>query len=76
MTFVVFSLACFLAYLWATYSVPETANVSLEEIDKMFRSSAGREDQELKAQVEEDIGLRDLLREYSQGRQYTIDSES
>lgn len=47
----VFSTACFLAYFWATYFVPETANASLEEIDRMFRSSAGREDVLLKQQV-------------------------
>ena len=50
-TFLTFSTACFLAYLWSTYLVPETANVSLEEIDAVFRSSAGREDVLLKQQV-------------------------
>jgi hypothetical protein len=46
-----FSIACFLAYFWATYLVPETANVSLEEIDAVFKSSAGVEDAVLKRQV-------------------------
>ncbi|KAK7029544.1 hypothetical protein VNI00_014421 [Paramarasmius palmivorus] len=50
-TFMVFAIACFLGYLWSTYKVPETANVSLEEIDSMFRSSAGREDKTMKQQV-------------------------
>ena len=50
-TFMTFSTACFLAYLWSTYLVPETANVSLEEIDAIFTSSAGREDLEVKHQV-------------------------
>ena len=31
--------------------VPETANVSLEEIDAVFNSDAGREDLDLKRQV-------------------------
>jgi hypothetical protein len=31
--------------------VPETANVSLEEIDALFGTTAGREDMELKLQV-------------------------
>lgn len=47
----VFSVACFLGYFWSTYVVPETANVSLEEIDAVFGSSAGYEDTELKHQV-------------------------
>ena len=46
-----FAIACFLAYFWATYCVPETANVSLEEIDAVFKSSAGVEDVALKRQV-------------------------
>ena len=50
-TFLVFSVACFAGYLWSTYVVPETANVSLEEIDAVFGSSAGQEDVALKAQV-------------------------
>jgi hypothetical protein len=40
-----------MAYGWATYFVPETANLSLEETDKLFRSSAEREDMALKRQV-------------------------
>lgn len=51
MTFGVFGTACFLAYLWATYIVPETANVSLEMIDELFRSPASQEDMVLKRQV-------------------------
>jgi len=51
MTFGVFGTACFLAYLWATYIVPETANVSLEMIDELFRSPASQEDMLMKRQV-------------------------
>ena len=40
-----------MAYLWATYIVPETANVSLEMIDEVFRSPASREDMVVKRQV-------------------------
>ncbi|KAF8885991.1 hypothetical protein BD779DRAFT_1441980 [Infundibulicybe gibba] len=62
-TFLTFASACFLSYLWATYIVPETANVSLEEIDAVFGSSAGREDMLRREQIAEDLGLRDLIRE-------------
>ena len=47
----IFTIACTLAYFWSTYIVPETANVSLEEIDAVFQSSVGREDEVLKSQV-------------------------
>lgn len=50
-TFMVFAVSCTLAYFWATYIVPETANVSLEEIDAVFASSAGREDAQLRHEV-------------------------
>ncbi|KAJ7146886.1 MFS monosaccharide transporter [Mycena epipterygia] len=43
-TFLTFATACFLAYLWATYSVPETAGVALEDMDRVFGSEVGRED--------------------------------
>lgn len=46
-----FATACFLGYLWSTYSVPETGNVSLEEMDAVFGSNAGSNDVALKAQV-------------------------
>lgn len=51
LTFGVFGTACFLAYLWATYIVPETANVSLEMIDEVFRSPASQGDMVMKKQV-------------------------
>ncbi|KAE9406147.1 general substrate transporter [Gymnopus androsaceus JB14] len=60
-TFMMFAVASFFAYIWVTYTVPETANVSLEEIDGMFRSSAGREEIAMKRQIEEDLGLRDVI---------------
>ena len=50
-TFTTFSVACFAGYFWATYVVPETASISLEEMDAVFGSSAGLEDMQLKHQV-------------------------
>jgi len=60
MTFGVFGSACFVAYLWATYIVPETANVSLEMIDEVFRSPASQEDVVVKRQVRTPIWLSRL----------------
>ncbi|KAH6910174.1 monosaccharide transporter [Coprinopsis sp. MPI-PUGE-AT-0042] len=62
-TFMTFAVACFFAYLWSSYMVPETANVSLEEMDAVFNSSASVADHQLKAEIEEEVGLRTLLRE-------------
>ena len=50
-TFMIFAVACFLGYLWSTYVVPETGNVSLEEMDAVFGSNAGTEDVRLKHEV-------------------------
>ncbi|KAI0796273.1 hypothetical protein BC629DRAFT_1592504 [Irpex lacteus] len=60
-TFMVFSTACFLGYFWSTYIVPETGNVSLEEMDEVFGSSAAAEDNNLKHQIETDLGLHILI---------------
>ncbi|KAF9482000.1 general substrate transporter [Pholiota conissans] len=62
-TFLVFAGACTLAYFWATYLVPETANVSLEEVDKLFRAKAGSEELLLKSEIEQELGLRNLIRD-------------
>ncbi|KAI0753157.1 general substrate transporter [Daedaleopsis nitida] len=64
-TFFVFSAACALGYVWVTRFVPETANVSLEEIDAVFGSSAGREDVALKRQLEVDLGLHNVIRQWA-----------
>ncbi|KZT05381.1 general substrate transporter [Laetiporus sulphureus 93-53] len=64
-TFLVFTTACFLGYIWSTYAVPETANISLEEMDEVFSSSAGREDADLKEQIEQDLGLHDLVQRWA-----------
>ncbi|KAJ7189121.1 MFS monosaccharide transporter [Mycena filopes] len=60
-TFLTFASACFLAYLWATYSVPETAGVALEDMDRVFGSEIGREDAKRRKEVEEELGLREAL---------------
>ncbi|KAK0486461.1 MFS monosaccharide transporter [Armillaria novae-zelandiae] len=61
-TFMIFSTACFVAYLWATYSVPETANVSLEEIDAVFGTSLGKDDDLVRQQ---EVGLREIIRDFA-----------
>ncbi|KAJ7237558.1 MFS monosaccharide transporter [Mycena haematopus] len=60
-TFLTFATACFLAYLWATYSVPETAGVALEDMDRVFGSEVAREDAARRREVEEELGLHQIL---------------
>lgn len=51
LTFLIFASACVLAHIWATYFVPETANVPLEEIDKLFKAQTGLEERILREEV-------------------------
>ncbi|OJT05650.1 High-affinity glucose transporter HXT2 [Trametes pubescens] len=75
-TFLIFAVACALGYVWSTYSVPETANVSLEEIDAVFESSAGLEDIALKQQIEVDLGLHDLVRRVTRARERSTEDSA
>ncbi|KAH7883353.1 general substrate transporter [Phlebopus sp. FC_14] len=61
-TFLIFACACFSGYLWSSRLVPETANVSLEEIDAVFSSSAGQEDSGMKYELERELGVHALIR--------------
>lgn len=56
-TYFVFAFACLLACLWAFYLVPETTGASLEEIDKVFSSSAGKDDANKRQKLERELGL-------------------
>ncbi|KAF7293432.1 FAD-binding-3 domain-containing protein [Mycena indigotica] len=60
-TFLTFATACFVAYLWATYTVPETAGVTLEDMDRVFGGDAGREDRVRRRELEEEMGLRAMV---------------
>ncbi|KIY50724.1 general substrate transporter, partial [Fistulina hepatica ATCC 64428] len=62
LTFLLFSTASFVAYMWATYYVPETAGVPLEEIGAVFGGEMEVEEAALRQQIEEDVGLRHLVR--------------
>ncbi|KAL5531871.1 hypothetical protein ACEPAF_5434 [Sanghuangporus sanghuang] len=64
-TFAVFAVSCFGLVWWSRKYVPETAGVSLEEVDKLFKSDAGREDAELRREIMREVGLEALIRELS-----------
>jgi hypothetical protein len=61
-TFMIFSCACFGAYMWSSYVVPETAGISLEEMDAVFGSAAGQKDRKRKSELERELGLHDLIK--------------
>ncbi|KAF7288752.1 MFS domain-containing protein [Mycena indigotica] len=65
-TFLTFATACFVAYLWATYTVPETAGVTLEDMDRVFGGDAGREDRVRRRELEEEMGLRAMVMELAE----------
>ncbi|KAF8706957.1 hypothetical protein AX14_013755 [Amanita brunnescens Koide BX004] len=67
-TFGTFAFACFLSYFWSTYLVPETANISLEDMDAVFNDRVGTMDEVLRSHIEEDLGLRGLIRELAAER--------
>jgi len=72
-TFLIFASACFAAYVWATYWVPETANVPLEDIDTLFQSTAGQEDLRIKHEIERELGLHDLIQGLVRGHDSSAD---
>ena len=54
----IFAVACFAGYLWSTYVVPETGNVSLEEMDEVFGAvGLAAADMERQAQINKTLGL-------------------
>jgi hypothetical protein len=53
-TFIIFATSCLLSYFWATYTVPETKDVSLEKMSELFGYT--RHDDDIAA-IEEQEGL-------------------
>ncbi|KAI5890062.1 general substrate transporter [Schizophyllum commune H4-8] len=68
-TFALFATASFAAYMWATYRVPETSGVALEEIGAMFSHGGNLELEEaaLRQQIEAVMGLPDVVRRAAAG---------
>lgn len=61
-TFIFFGCITTLAVFYVIFLVPETKDLTLEEMDEIFGSDGiGRQDLERKAQIERDIGLYALL---------------
>lgn len=61
-TFLLFATASFAAYIWSTYFVPETAGISLEEMDSVFGTTAAKDDGAAREELEQEFGIHDLVR--------------
>ncbi|TLD33099.1 hypothetical protein PspLS_00090 [Pyricularia sp. CBS 133598] len=59
---------------WIYFYLPETKDVSLEEMDRVFGSHTGAEDARLLAEAQRDVGLIDFLRR-SQGKSVDVEAE-
>lgn len=62
-TFLLFATACLAAHIWSTHLVPETAGASLEDMDAVFESKVGMEERKVKHQLEQKLGVHDLVRD-------------
>ncbi|KAL1741738.1 general substrate transporter [Schizophyllum fasciatum] len=65
--FALFASASFAAYVWATYRVPETAGVALEDVGAVFGDAGAREEAALRRRIEAELGLPDVVRRAAAG---------
>lgn len=58
-TFIFFGLVCFIGALFIHFAVPETKNLTLEEMDEVFGDEAGSaiEDRNRLVQIYTELGL-------------------
>jgi len=66
-TYLVFACACAAASVWAHNVVPETKGLSLEDMDQAFGSDVGGTEADRKRQIEEELGLPQLISEIMAG---------
>lgn len=53
-TYIFFAFFCFLAAIFSYFFVPDTSNLSLEQIDKLFKDDSAEEE----AALQREIALR------------------
>ena len=51
---------CIIGFIYALFILPELKGLSLEEIDAVFKDTAGREDAERRERVAKQVGLDKL----------------
>ena len=56
-TYIFFAVFLAGGFFWVLFCLPETKNATLEEMDRVFGSHTGAEDQRLLAEARRDVGL-------------------
>jgi hypothetical protein len=54
-TYVFFAVFCFLAAIFSFFFVPETSNLTLEEIDKLFKDNSAQEEIDVRRQIQREL---------------------
>lgn len=52
-TYIFFAAFCFGAAIFSYFFVPETSNLTLEQIDKLFKDNSAEEEAEIRRQIAE-----------------------
>jgi hypothetical protein len=56
-TYIFFAVFLLGGIVWVWFCLPETKGVTLEEMDRVFKSHSGAEDAEILAEVRREIGM-------------------
>ena len=54
-TYIFFACFCFLAAAFSWFFVPETANLTLEQIDRLFKDNTGAEEAVIREQIANEV---------------------
>lgn len=60
-TYIFFAVFLVASIVWVWLYLPETKNVTLEEMDKVFKSHTGERDAELMREAQVEVGLTALI---------------
>lgn len=75
-TYIFFAGFLLVGICWVYFFLPETKNVTLEEMDKVFGSNAGEQDAELLREAQREVGLTACLERMSKGAPGAMEKDS
>lgn len=64
-TYIFFACWCFIAATFAFFFVPETSNLTLEQIDRLFKDHSAEEEAEIKKDVTQEVRRESMSRRLS-----------